>query len=184
MGALLDAWLEHIVHLGRSPTTLWGYRRLIDQLPPGFAAWPLGKVTPKLVDDLYVHIGTVGRRKPATVLRFHAVLRAAFAQTKRWGWIERSPSTSDAAPTRATSVAIRRPFAHSRTCPRRSTHPQPLAASSSLSAGGDFEGAQARAVHHRLQLVHRAIPVLEVPVEEGQRGAGDEIRRLALPVYG
>jgi len=89
--ALLAAWLEHIEHLGRSPTTLYGYRRLVKLLPAGFAAQPLRKVTPKMVDDLYVHLGAVGRRKPATVLRFHAVLRAAFGQAERWGWLDRSP---------------------------------------------------------------------------------------------
>ncbi len=91
VGALLTAWLEHIEHLGRSPTTLYGYRRLVEQMPAGFKAQPLRRVTPKLVDDLYVHLGTVGRRKPATVLRFHAVLRTAFGQAERWGWIDRSP---------------------------------------------------------------------------------------------
>lgn len=87
---LLEAWLSHIEHLGRSPTTLYGYGRLVKQLPDGFLAQPLAKVTPKLVDDLYRHLGTVGKRKPATVQRFHAVLRAAFAQAERWGWVERS----------------------------------------------------------------------------------------------
>lgn len=33
VGALLDAWLEHIENLGRSPTTLYGYRRLVAQMP-------------------------------------------------------------------------------------------------------------------------------------------------------
>ena len=46
-------WLDHIEHLGRSPTTLYGYRRLVAQMPEGFKALPLKKVTPKVVDDLY-----------------------------------------------------------------------------------------------------------------------------------
>ncbi len=108
VGALLTAWLEHIEHLGRSPTTLYGYRRLIEQLPDGFKKQPLGKVTPKLVDDLYVHLGTVGRRKPATVLRFHAVLRTAFSQAERWGWIDRSP-IDRATPPRVHRKEIRPP---------------------------------------------------------------------------
>jgi integrase len=108
VGALLTAWLEHIEHLGRSPTTLYGYRRLLEQLPDGFKKQPLGKVTPKLVDDLYVHLGTVGRRKPATVLRFHAVLRTAFGQAERWGWIDRSP-IDRATPPRVHRKEIRPP---------------------------------------------------------------------------
>src|SRR5687768_8884710 len=37
VGELLEAWLTHIEHLRRSPTTLYGYRRLVLQLPAGFA---------------------------------------------------------------------------------------------------------------------------------------------------
>lgn len=102
VGDLLEAWLSHIEHLGRSPTTLYGYGRLVKQLPDGFLGQPLAKVTPKLVDDLYRHLGTVGKRKPATIQRFHAVLRAAFAQAERWGWVERS------AVARATSPSVHR----------------------------------------------------------------------------
>ena len=108
VGELLDAWLDHIEHLGRSPTTLHGYRRLIAQLPAGFRNQPLAKVTPKLVDDLYRHLGTVGRRRPATVLRFHALLRTAFGQAERWGWIERSP-IDRATPPRVHRDEIRPP---------------------------------------------------------------------------
>ncbi len=108
VGELLDAWLEHIEHLGRSPTTLYGYRRLVAQLPDGFKNKPLGKVTPKLVDDLYRHLGTVGKRKPATVQRFHAVLRAAFGQAERWGWVERSP-IDRATPPRVHRDEVRPP---------------------------------------------------------------------------
>ncbi len=50
---LIDAWLAHIENVGRSPSTLYNYRRLVRQLPDGFKALPLSKVTPKVVDDLY-----------------------------------------------------------------------------------------------------------------------------------
>ncbi|HSH59063.1 MAG TPA: hypothetical protein VK988_05355, partial [Acidimicrobiales bacterium] len=83
VGVLLEEWLAHIEHLGRSPSTLYNYRRLVMQLPDGFKAQPLSRLTTKLVDELYRHLGTVGKRKPATVLRFHALLRAAFAQAVR-----------------------------------------------------------------------------------------------------
>ena len=91
VAGLLDEWLSHIEHLGRSPSTLYGYGRLVAQLPDGFKALPLKKVTPKVVDDLYRLLGQTGNRKPATVLRFHTVLRAAFAQAVRWGWVDRNP---------------------------------------------------------------------------------------------
>jgi hypothetical protein len=64
---LLEAWLEHIENVGRSPL-LHGYRRLVRQLPPGFVAQPLAKVTPNVVDDLYRFLSKQTSRKPVTVL--------------------------------------------------------------------------------------------------------------------
>ena len=66
---LLEEWLDHIEHLGRSPSTLFGYRRLVLQLPDGFKSLPLKKVKPKVIDDLYRFLAEPVRRKPATVLR-------------------------------------------------------------------------------------------------------------------
>lgn len=108
VGALLDEWLAHIEHLGRSPSTLYNYRRLVEQLPDGFKSKQLAKVTPKLIDELYHHLGTVGKRKPATVLRFHALLRSAFAQGVRWGLIDRNP-TDRATPPRVNRPEIKPP---------------------------------------------------------------------------
>jgi integrase len=99
---MLDAWLAHIEHLGRSPTTLDSYRRLVEQLPAGFQSATLKKVTPKTLDDLYRHLMTERPRKPATVLRFHTVLHAAFRQAMKWEWIERSPAE------RATPPSVQR----------------------------------------------------------------------------
>lgn len=91
-----------------APPAIGGYRRLVAQVPAGFKNQPLSKVTPKLVHDLYRHLATVGRRKPATVLRFHAVLRAAFGQAERWGWVERSP-IDRASPPRVYRAEVRPP---------------------------------------------------------------------------
>ena len=99
---LLDTWLEHIEHLGRSPTTLYGYRRLVLQLPAGFLATPLKRVTPKALDDLYRHLLDERRRKPATVLRFHTVLHAALRQATKWEWLPTNPAD------RATPPSVRR----------------------------------------------------------------------------
>src|SRR5438128_358724 len=41
---LLDAWIDFIEHLGRSPTTIQGYRRLVAQLPDGFLSTRLKRV--------------------------------------------------------------------------------------------------------------------------------------------
>ncbi len=100
---LLDAWLDHIEHVGRSPSTLYGYRRLVRQMPEGFLGLPIGKVTPKVLDDLYRLLLKQTSRKPATVLKFHSVLRAAFHQAVRWGWLERNP-VERATPPRVEQV--------------------------------------------------------------------------------
>lgn len=99
---LIDAWLAHIENVGRSPSTLYNYGRIVRQLPDGFKALPLAKVTPKVVDDLYRFLAKETGRKPATVLRFHAVLRAAFGQAVRCEWIERNPID------RATPPSVKR----------------------------------------------------------------------------
>ncbi|MGH9244278.1 MAG: tyrosine-type recombinase/integrase [Acidimicrobiales bacterium] len=108
VAALLEEWLTHIEHVGRSPSTLYGYRRLVAQLPDGFKSLPLKKVTPKVVDDLYRFLGEPKTRKPATVLRFHTLLRVAFAQAVRWGWVDRNP-IDRATPPRVHRVEIKPP---------------------------------------------------------------------------
>lgn len=108
VAGLLEEWMAHIEHLGRSPSTMFNYRRLVGQLPEGFKALPLKKVTPKVVDDLYRFLGERKSRKPATVLRFHTLLRAAFAQAVRWGWVDRNP-IDRATPPRVHRVEIKPP---------------------------------------------------------------------------
>jgi integrase len=109
VGVLLESWLVHIEQLGRSPSTLYGYRRLVAQLPPRFKATPLASVTPRLLDELYRVLAKPASRGPATVLRFHAMLRAAFAQACRWGWLDRNPAQVAASP-RVTTMAIQPPY--------------------------------------------------------------------------
>lgn len=86
---LLDAWLDHIEHIGRSPSTLYGYRRLVRQLPQGFLGQPLAKATPKVLDDLYRLLSKPTTRKPATVLRKH------WGRSFELGEVAGSPVTAD-----------------------------------------------------------------------------------------
>ncbi len=95
---LLQAWLEHIEHIGRSRSTLVGYRRIVRQLPDGFLAQPLAKVTPKVLDDLYRFLAKQTSRKPGHGPAVPHVLRAAFAQAVRWGWLDRNPVAQATAP--------------------------------------------------------------------------------------
>jgi integrase len=93
VGTLLDQWLEHLEHQGRSPTTMNGYRSLRSQLPEDFLRRPLRKVTPKVIDDLYRRLGQKEGRSASTVHHFHRLLRGAFNQAMRWEMLDRNPAT-------------------------------------------------------------------------------------------
>jgi integrase len=92
VGSLLDQWLEHIESEGRSPTTLRGYRSMVDQLPPAFLRKPLSRITPKAVDELYRELGKKRGRNASTVHHFHRLLNAAFNQAMRWEMLDRNPA--------------------------------------------------------------------------------------------
>jgi len=77
------------------------------QLPDGFKNTQIAKVTPKLVDDLYAHLSRVGKRKPATVIGYHAVLRAAFAQAERWSWVDAGEAVTVVAAASVTGTPRR-----------------------------------------------------------------------------
>ena len=72
VSALLAAWLEHIEHLGRSPTTLYGYRRLIARLA---------------CHQLCGVFGRIGRPHPRTLYVTRGVLVGCLAHAK---WPRRS----------------------------------------------------------------------------------------------
>jgi len=92
---LLAEWIDH-AERDLSPTTAREYRRIIDmRLVPELGHLRMRDVTPRLVDDLYRRLGQPKPKgaglSPASVMRVHAVLRRAFNQAVRWGWIENSP---------------------------------------------------------------------------------------------
>lgn len=92
VGDLLDQWLDHIEHEGRSPTTMRSYRSLRKQLPTSFSKLPLKKVSPRTIDDLYRQLGRKKGRGPSTVHHYHRLLRAAFNQAMRWELMDRNPA--------------------------------------------------------------------------------------------
>jgi len=108
--ALIDQWLEHIESLGRSPTTMNSYRSLRDQLPAGFLAKPLRNVTPKMIDDLYLMLGSKKGRGASTVHHYHRLLRAAFNQGMKWQMLEMNPAKL-ATPPRVQQEEINPPTA-------------------------------------------------------------------------
>ncbi len=92
VGSLIEQWLEHIEHEGRSPTTMRGYRSMRDQLPADFTRMPLKKVSPKTLDALYKRLADKPGRGPSAVKHIHAMLRTAFNQGLRWELVERNPA--------------------------------------------------------------------------------------------
>ena len=79
VAALLERWLTHINDLGRSPATLYNYRRYVDrEFVPVIGSLRLSKLTAGHLDRLYSALRRRGLA-PATIRQIHAVMRAASA---------------------------------------------------------------------------------------------------------
>ena len=87
---LLDRWIEHLEAKGRSPNTIYGYRRYIDrEIVPALGTIRLSKLTVLDIDRLYDSLTRRGLA-PATVRQAHAILRASLNQAERWGLVSRN----------------------------------------------------------------------------------------------
>jgi integrase len=90
VGDLLDKWLEHIESLGRSPSTMRGYRSGIERaIRPALGRHRLDKLTPRDLDAFYRAFSESGRA-PRTVLGVHRILHTALEQAVRWGLVDRN----------------------------------------------------------------------------------------------
>lgn len=112
-GYLLDRWLE-LVDEQRSPTTAYGYRRIVERdLRPALGEIPLNRLGPADLDALYLRLGSADGRgraggglSPAAVRQVHAVARRACAQAVRWGWLATNPAANASPPpARRTKVS-------------------------------------------------------------------------------
>ena len=98
---LLHGWLEN-VGPSLSPTTLAGYRRLVDgYIVPTLGRVKLHQLTAAHLDGYYRSLSRGGLR-PASVRQFHAVISSALNQGVKWDWV----GTNVAA--RATPPPVRR----------------------------------------------------------------------------
>ncbi|HVM64311.1 MAG TPA: hypothetical protein VMU14_05565 [Acidimicrobiales bacterium] len=89
---MLDRWLAHVETLGRAPTTLHEYRRMIEHdIRPALGAVALGNLTAYDLDAFYASALKRGLA-PSSVRHFHAVISAALHQAERWEWIAPSPA--------------------------------------------------------------------------------------------
>jgi integrase len=96
---LLERWLGHLEDLGRSPSTLYGYRRYaVRELVPAIGSVRLSRLTAGHLDRLYSSLRRRGLA-PATIRQIHAVMRAALHQAVRWGLTARNVASLASAPS-------------------------------------------------------------------------------------
>ena len=102
---LSERWLE-LVDTDLSPTTLRRYRNLLSKrILPAIGALPVKSIRTIDLDQLYLGLSREVGLAPATVRQVHAVIRRAFGQAVRWGWVATNPA-ANASPPRLTSSGI------------------------------------------------------------------------------
>jgi integrase len=98
---LLRAWLDH-AGLSLSPTTLAGYRRLVDgSIVPALGSMKLHRLTAAHLDAYYRSLSESGLA-PASVRQFHAIISSALTQGEKWEWVGTNVAS------RATPPPVRR----------------------------------------------------------------------------
>jgi integrase len=97
LGALLDEYIAHIGRMGRAPTTLYGYRRIVaTRIGPALGSKPLDKLTAHDLDRFYADqlASGLGDR---SVHHIHRQISAALRQGRKWGWVATN-AAEDATP--------------------------------------------------------------------------------------
>ena len=104
-GAYLRSWLDQLPSTGRRPTTVAGYRGLVERHAlPVIGAVRLGELGPLHIDAIYRAMHAAGLS--ARTIRFlHAVLGRAFADAERKGLIARNPVRGSTPPSAASARA-------------------------------------------------------------------------------
>ncbi len=89
-----------------SPTTLRRYRQLLDQhIFPALGDRAAHTIRTSDLDDLYLGLISQTGLAPATVRQVHSVIRRAFSQAVRWGWMTSNPAANTTPPrVRAPSI--------------------------------------------------------------------------------
>ena len=91
--------MTHLEDIGRSPATLYNYRRYVDrELAPTIGALRVSKLTASHLDGLYSSLRRRGLA-PATIRQIHAIVRAALNQAVRWGLVSRNVASLASAPS-------------------------------------------------------------------------------------
>jgi integrase len=88
---LLVAHIDHLEQRGREARTIEGYRSIARRVATDrIGRQPVAKIGVKAVDDFYGRLRHQGL-SPASVQRYHSLMRAAFRQAMAWGWVTRNP---------------------------------------------------------------------------------------------
>ena len=90
-----------------SPTTLRRYRQLLERhIFPAIGDRVAHLIRTSDLDDLYLGLINQTGLAPATVRQVHSVIRRAFSQAMRWGWVSTNPAANTTPPrVRATSIS-------------------------------------------------------------------------------
>src|ERR1035437_4136498 len=109
-GLLLDEWTAHGERMGRSPKTLFEYRRKIDrQIRPALGSNRLDKLTAHDLDRFYA-IQLASGLGERSVLHLHRIIGAALRQGRKWGWVSTNVAEDATAPTpRRTELSVPSP---------------------------------------------------------------------------
>lgn len=89
---LVEAWFA-IASTSRAPTTQRETRSILRRcVHPHLGARQVAEVTPAMIDALYAMLRFRGSQRggplaAGTIARVHVVVRAAFSQAQRWGWV-------------------------------------------------------------------------------------------------
>jgi integrase len=105
---LCGRWLDQSVN-DLSPTTLRRYKNLLSKrILPALGDRPVNSIRTIDLDRLYLGLTNDVGLAPATVRQVHSVIRRAFRQAVRWGWIASNPAVN-ASPPRLVKVDLSPP---------------------------------------------------------------------------
>ena len=82
-----------------SPTTLRRYKNLLSKrILPALGQRPVHSIRTMDLDQLYLGLTKQVGLAPATVRQVHSVIRRAFRQAVRWGWVSTNPAINASPP--------------------------------------------------------------------------------------
>ncbi len=95
---VLHEWMAFQTARGRSPTTLYGYQKIIDRnLVPTLGEIPVSELTAHHLDSLYASLSNKGL-SASSIKGVHRVISAALNQAVKWDWIVSNPAKRATAP--------------------------------------------------------------------------------------